>query len=148
MAENEILSPALVALLQIMTSADVSEARCIEAAKTIIEYEAPQGVYDLTHRYLLGVAEDEGQDVGLKLEALKLIRKVEARRVVPGVAVAADATVSREIATRLGLAKRRLALIAEDKWPPGEGWEQAAVSEAVTLKTDGLAERLKAARGG
>lgn len=148
MTENEILSPALVALLQIMTSADVSEARCIEAAKAIIEYEAPQGVYDLTHRYLLGVAEDEAQDVGLKLEALKLIRKVEARRVVPGVAVAANATISQETARRLGSAKRRLSLIAEGKWPPGEGWEQAAVPEAVTLDADGLAERLKAARGG
>lgn len=148
MTDNEILSPALVALLQIMTSADVSEARCIEAAKAIIEYEAPQGVYDLTHRYLLGVAEDEAQDVGLKLEALKLIRKVEARRVVPGVAVAADATASRETARRLGLAKYRLSLMAEGKWPPVEGWEQAAVPEAVTRNTEGLAERLKAARGG
>lgn len=147
MAESEILSPALVALLQIMTSADVAEARCVEAAKAIIEYEAPQGVYDLTHRYLLGVAEDEGQDVGLKLEALKLLRKVEARRVVPGVAVAADAAISRETARRLGSAKCRLSLIAAGKWPPVEGWEQAVVPMDVTVNTGGLAERLKAARG-
>ncbi|CUX50723.1 conserved hypothetical protein [Agrobacterium tumefaciens str. CFBP 5621] len=146
MIENEILSPALVALLQIMTSADVSEARCIEAAKAIIEYEAPQGVYDLTHRYLLGVAEDEAQDVGLKLEALKLIRKVEARWVVPGVAVATDVATSREAGRRLGAAKRRLAIIADGKWPPTEGWERDVESEAVMLNFDGLAERLEVVR--
>ncbi|NKB78972.1 hypothetical protein HED49_08275 [Ochrobactrum daejeonense] len=40
-------------------------------------------VYDLTHRYLLGVAEDDEQSTDLRLEALKLLRKVEARRVTP-----------------------------------------------------------------
>ncbi len=44
MAEGEILSPALAALLQIMTSTEVAEAKCVEAAKAIIEYEAPQGL--------------------------------------------------------------------------------------------------------
>lgn len=93
------------------------------------------------------MAEDEGQDVGLKLEALKLLRKVEARRVVPGVTGLAPET-SKETARRLGSAKRRLELIAEDKWPAAKGWEQAATPEAVMLKTDGLAERLKVAREG
>ncbi|MEE9922840.1 MAG: hypothetical protein PBV01_05640 [Brucella anthropi] len=108
MAEGEILSPALAALLQIMTSTEVAETKCVEAAKAIIEYEAPQGVYDLTHRYLIGVAEDEEQSTDLRLEALKLLRKVEARRVVPGVAKGEDTEKAKRLAQRLEAARERV----------------------------------------
>lgn len=145
MAEGEILSPALAALLQIMTSTEVAEAKCIEAAKAIIEYEAPQGVYDLTHRYLIGVAEDDEQSTDLRLEALKLLRKVEARRVTPP--PAASRVAHTETAERLGRAKQRLALVAEGKWPTSEaGWAESADNPALEMSTVGLAERLKAAR--
>ncbi|PQA72304.1 hypothetical protein C3731_17105 [Brucella oryzae] len=142
---GEILSPALAALLQIMTSTEVAEAKCVEAAKAIIEYEAPQGVYDLTHRYLIGVAEDEEQSTDLRLEALKLLRKVEARRVAPP--PAASLVANKETAERLGRAKQRLALVAEGKWPTSEaGWAENADNPALEMSTVGLAERLKAAR--
>nr|WP_278437150.1 hypothetical protein [Brucella anthropi] len=105
---GEILSPALAALLQIMTSTEVAEAKCVEAAKAIIEYEAPQGVYDLTHRYLIGVAEDDEQSTDLRLEALKLLRKVEARRIVPGVAKGEDTEKAKRLAERLEAARERV----------------------------------------
>ncbi|MER9554664.1 hypothetical protein [Mesorhizobium sp. M0323] len=84
------ISPALQKLLDIMTSPDVMVERSIEAAKAIIEYEAPPEVFDLTYQFLMGVANDAKADVGLQLEALKLIRKVEARRVSPGTTKGAD----------------------------------------------------------
>lgn len=120
MPEIEIISPALAALLDIMTSANVPEAKCIEAARAIIEYEAPPGVFDLTHAFLMGVAQNDAQDVGLKLEALKLIRKVEARRVMPGAGNPADVVVSKALARRVAVAKQRLALIKDRKWPPDD----------------------------
>ncbi|WP_454623198.1 hypothetical protein [Brucella anthropi] len=145
MAEGEILSPALAALLQIMTSTEVAEAKCVEAAKAIIEYEAPQGVYDLTHRYLIGVAEDDEQSTDLRLEALKLLRKVEARRVTPP--PAASLVANKETAERLGRAKQRLALVAEGKWPTSDAdWTEQATALPVQGTCEGLAERLKAAR--
>ncbi|ANT53522.1 hypothetical protein [Mesorhizobium amorphae] len=89
MTEPEI-SPALRKLLDIMTSPEVPVARSIAAARAIIEYEAPPEVFDLTYRFLMGVAEDPNSDVGLQLKALELIRKVEARRVSPGTTKGAD----------------------------------------------------------
>ncbi|ESX48815.1 hypothetical protein NLY43_24125 [Mesorhizobium sp. C416B] len=90
MTESETLSPALQKLLGIMTSPDVPVDRSIEAAKAIIEYEAPPEVFELTYQFLMGVANDPKADVGLQLEALKLIRKVEARRVSPGTTKGVD----------------------------------------------------------
>jgi hypothetical protein len=90
-----------------MTSTNVAESKCVEAARAIIEYEAPPGVFDLTHRYLMGLVEDAEQDVGLKLEALKLIRRVEARRVVPG--AVADAEKTAQLAKRVEAARKRVA---------------------------------------
>ena len=145
MAEGEILSPALAALLQIMTSTEVVEAKCVEAAKAIIEYEAPQGVFDLTHRYLLGVAEDDEQSTDLRLEALKLLRKVEARRVAPP--RVASLIANKETTERLGRAKQRLTLVAEGKWPPEDAdWTEQVMVLPVQGSTEGVAERLKAAR--
>ncbi|MER9374259.1 hypothetical protein [Mesorhizobium sp. M0491] len=82
------ISPALRKLLDIMTSPDVPMARSVDAARAVIEFEVPQEVYDLTHAFLLGVA--ECGDLKLAVQALQLLRKVEARRVIPGVAKAAD----------------------------------------------------------
>lgn len=147
MAEPEIISPTLAALLDIMTSNEVPETRCIEAAKAIIEYEAPAGVFDLTHQFLLGVAQDARQDVGLKLEALKLIRKVEARRVVPGTTKGADTQASVAAGQQFARANRRLALIREGKWPSTEDWvEGLEPTLGGAIEVEGLAERLERAR--
>lgn len=90
MTDDPEISPALRKLLDIMTSPDVPIPRSIDAAKAIIEYEAPPEVFDLTYQFLMGVAHDPKQDVGLQLKALELLRKVEARRVSPGTTKGAD----------------------------------------------------------
>lgn len=149
MPQPEIISPALGALLDIMTSMEVEEARCVAAARAVIEFEAPAEVFDLTYKYLLGVATDERQEVGLKLEALKLIRKVEAKRVVPGTAAAVNVVAAKALGRRSAVAKRRVALMREGKWPPRDsGWMADAVGEPMAVEPEGLAERLKAARLG
>ena len=49
----------------------------IEAARAIIEYEAPPDVFDVTRQFLMGIAEAPEQDVEWVLKALQLVRKVE-----------------------------------------------------------------------
>jgi len=149
MAEGQIISKALGALLDIMTSDKVKEAQCIEAARAIIEYEAPPEVFDLTYDYLMGVAQGEEQDTGLKLEALKLIRKVEAKRVVPGTARVVDTTAAQALGRKVAMAKRRLGLVRDGRWPAERGWgEDLGEVRGVGVEEDGVAERLKVARSG
>ncbi|TPM32948.1 hypothetical protein [Mesorhizobium sp. B2-3-5] len=90
MTDEPEISPALQRLLEIMTAHDVPVAQSLAAARAIIEYEAPPWVFDLSYRFLLGVAEDPKSDVGLQLKALELLRKVEAKRVSPGTTRGAD----------------------------------------------------------
>jgi hypothetical protein len=146
MPEPTTISPALGALLDIMTSHEIPEAKCIEAARAIIEYEAPAEVFDLTHRYLMGVAKEEGQDVALKLKALELIRKVEAKRVVPGTAKAIDTAKALRLGKQLALAKRRMELVKGGAWPPSAGWgDDLGEVRGVVVEEEGFAERLEAA---
>lgn len=143
MTDAEI-SPALKKLLDIMTSPEVPVARSIEAAKAIIEYEAPPEVFDLTYQFLIGVAEDPRQDIGLKLEALKLIRKVEARRVVPGTAKAVDSHAQAELSLRLAKAQRRVEMFRKGKWPAEKDWaEGLAPISGTVIELDGIGRRLK-----
>jgi len=123
MAETATISPALSTLLDIMTSDTVAEAQCIEAARAIIEYEAPEEVFAITRAYLMGVAQDADQPVTLKLKALELIRKVEAKRVVPGTAKAADTARGRALGLRLATARKRMELVRDRAWPAPRGWE-------------------------
>ncbi|MER9277639.1 hypothetical protein [Mesorhizobium sp. M0522] len=147
MTDTEI-SPALKKLLDIMTSPEVPVARSIDAAKAIIEFEAPPEVFGLTYQFLMGVANDDRQDVGLKLEALKLIRKVEARRVVPGITKAADTKAQAELGMRLAHSQKRLALFREGKWHPASAdWARGLEAvECRAVEVDGLGSRLEKAR--
>lgn len=142
MSDAEILSPAVAALLDIMTSTEVAEGRCIEAARAIIEYEAPPGVFDLTHRYLMGMAQDAEQDVGLRLEALKLLRKVEARRVVPS--PAPSIAMAKATTQAMVNARKRMALNAKGQWPTQSVWAERGDAEAS--EDDGLAATVKRVR--
>lgn len=147
MAEGQIISKALGALLDIMTSDKIKEAQCIEAARAIIEYEAPPEVFDLTYDYLMGVAQGEEQDTGLKLEALKLIRKVEAKRVLPGTARAVDTVAAQALGRKVATAKRRLGLVRDGRWPPADSWaDDLGEVRGIVVEEEGIAERLEAAR--
>ncbi|WP_064681264.1 hypothetical protein [Rhizobium bangladeshense] len=147
MAEAEIPSPVLDALLDIMTSDDIPEARCIDAAKAIIEYESPPEVFAIVHAYLMGVAQDAGQPVELKLKALELIRKVEARRVVPGTSKAIDTAQAMALGNRVAIAKRRIELVRKEAWPAQKGWaDNLGEVRGIVVEEEGIAERLEAAR--
>lgn len=140
------LSRALVALLDLMTDTELWIGRRVEAAKAIIEHEAPTEVFDLTHQFLLGVAEG-GEDVEWKLKALALLRKVEARRVVPGTTTGPSDNASNALGLRLSAAKRRVELVKAGEWPPLPGWQRDLVPAKVsTAMPSDFAEKLKEAR--
>jgi hypothetical protein len=140
------ISPALRALLDLMTDPDIWISRRLEAAKAIIEHEASTEVFDLTYRFLMGVAEDR-EEVELQLKALTLIRKVEARRVVPGTTNPANSANGQRVARRLGLAKRRMELVKEGKWPQS-GWPEGVQPVQLTEWEGSLADKLENARLG
>ncbi|MBX5046974.1 hypothetical protein [Rhizobium lentis] len=95
----------------------------------------------------MSVAQGEGQDVGLKLEALKLIRKVEAKRVVPGTAKAIDTAQAMALGKRVATAKRRLELVRKKEWPAQKGWaNNLGEVRGIVVEEERIAERLEAAR--
>ena len=134
-SDGEILTPTVAILLEIMVSTGIAEARCVEAAKAVIEYEVSPGLYALVSRYLLGVAEDTGQDAGLRLEALRTLRKVEARRVVPGTLPSPQ---EERLAVRMGAAQERLARHRAGLPMPAPD----IVPSVGIIKGDGIAARL------
>ncbi len=143
----EAISPTLGALLDIMVSPDIAEARCLEAAKAIIEYECPPEVFAIVQSYLMGVAQGEGQPVELRLRALELIRKVEARRVTPGTTKAVDAAAAMALGREVATAKRRVELVRAGEWPPKAGWaDDVGEVRGIVVEEEGVAERLEAAR--
>ncbi len=143
----EIISPAIGALLDIMVSPDIPEVRCLEAAKAIIEYECPPEVFAIVQTYLMGVAEGEGQPVELRLKALELIRKVEARRVTPGTTKSVDTAATMALGRAAATARRRVELVRAGEWPPKKGWaEDLGEVRGIVIEEEGIAERLEAAR--
>ncbi len=143
----EVISPTLGALLDIMVSPDIAEARCLEAAKAIIEYECPQEVFAIVHSYLMGVAQGARQPVELKLKALELIRKVEARRITPGTTKAVDTAAAMALGRAVATAKRRVELVRAREWPAKEGWaDDLGEVRGIVIEDEGVAERLEAAR--
>lgn len=139
--DGEVISPALAVLLEIMTSTSVEEVRCVEAAKAIVEYEAPPSVYEMASKYLLWVAQDDKQDTRLRLEALTIMRKIEARRIVPGTTQGQEAEVATALSAKIAAARERVALRAKGEAPP-----LRLVAAGEQLEGNGVAARLHRAR--
>jgi hypothetical protein len=140
------VSPALIHLLDLMTDPELHISQQLDAARAIIEHEAPSEVFDLTYQFLLGIA--EGDDAAeWKLKALALIRKVEAKRVVPGTTQGLDTVAAQALGRRVAKARRRVALFRAGEWPAPEGWDSDVTPVKMSPVTvDGVANRLERAR--
>jgi hypothetical protein len=91
------MTRAIVALLQIMSDTeDAPLRRRIQATEALLAYEAPQEAVDQAKAFLTSVFEDAEQSVDDRLDALKLMRKAEARKTVPTV-TAENARKNREL---------------------------------------------------
>jgi hypothetical protein len=82
----------IAALRQIMLNENetLPLRRCIEAALRLLDYEAPPETLEEVKEFLTSVVEREDTPVEFRLDALKLLRKVEARKIVPARATVRD----------------------------------------------------------
>jgi hypothetical protein len=100
-SETELTS--VLALFEILIDKNETTANRIEAAKQILEYEAPNKAVDEAKAYLTTVFNDRKLGASLRLEAIKLVRKSEARKITkPSVQPGED------LARRLEAANKRI----------------------------------------
>jgi hypothetical protein len=135
---------AVAALRQIML--DDSETmpirRRIEAAEQLLDFEAPVDIVEEAKAFLTSVAEAEETLVDFRLDALKLLRKVEARKVVPPKAAVRDDPRRIEMRRKLEILKRRAALVEAGVFPFPEGYDDDLTGpDYVPMPTDDDAER-------
>jgi hypothetical protein len=114
---------AITTLIEIMSNEEISARRRIEACDSLLGYESPPEINEQAKEFLTKVFEDSEVEVGDRLEALKLMRKVEAAKVSPRtVRTQREETDRREAWRRHEIAQRhwKLSLAIHDV--PPKGW--------------------------
>jgi hypothetical protein len=109
-------SRAIGALIEIMRDNEQAPQRRIESCEHLLNYEAPPEVIEEAKAALLAIEASESVDT--KLEALKLLRRVEARRITPGRATREQDV---ELTRAVEILRRRKALIAAKIFPYPDG---------------------------
>ena len=115
------MTRAISALIKIMTDSE-APLRCrIEATEGLLAYEAPDEAVALAKEFLASVFESD-EHVTVRLDALKLMRKAEARR-ISAPPVPADDYRQRKMQRRIAVGRRRAKLMTEGLWPAPKGWD-------------------------
>jgi hypothetical protein len=70
-------------LLEIMADTDMATRRRIEAAEAILGFEAPTDAVSRAREYLMSIFENKEEAIGERMDALKLSRKFEAKKIAP-----------------------------------------------------------------
>src|SRR5262249_35274180 len=70
-------------LLEIMTDSEMSTHRRIEAAEALLGFESPADAVSRAREYLMSVFEDREEGIDNRMDALKLSRKFEAKKIAP-----------------------------------------------------------------
>jgi len=149
---EETLTKAIAALLDIMADAEAPLRRRIEAASGLLDYEAPEEAVEVAKAFLTSVFEDADQHVDFRLDALKLMRKAEARKITQPTVSAADDRVNREAWRKIEVARRRATMVGAGMWPPAEGWaddlspENYVAPPGSAMSNDNLADTVRESR--
>jgi hypothetical protein len=108
---------AIAALIEIMGNEVASMRRRIEAAGALLSYEAPEEVVEQTKQFLAAVFEDREQ-VALddRLDASRLMRKAEARKITQQTIRTVAPDKDREMRREVEIAERRLRLVEAGLW--------------------------------
>jgi hypothetical protein len=109
-------SRAIIALVDIMREPEHGRRRRIEACEHLLDYECPVEVIDEAKAVLLSIVEDSETFVDVKLQALKLLRRVEAKKVSPGRTAVREFDIER--ARDQEIDRRRWALMKAGINPP------------------------------
>jgi len=70
-------------LLEIMDDTEMSTHRRVEAAEALLGFEAPTDAVSRAREYLMSVFEDREEEIGNRMDALRISRKFEAKRIAP-----------------------------------------------------------------
>jgi len=132
-------------LLEIMADSEMSTHRRIEAAEALLSFEAPPEAVSRARDYLMSVFEDREEEIGNRMDALRISRKREAKRIAPQtVHLTRREEVDRKEAWRnYEMWKRRRELImatmeippsnyaddllSPDYLPPPDGWPPTTI---------------------
>jgi hypothetical protein len=95
---------SILALLEIVIDEKESNDIRLDAADTLLSYEAPEEAVQAAKDYLTSVFNDKKLTSLMRLQAIKLMRKSEARRIL-----SPSAPPSPDLARRLESANKRLA---------------------------------------
>ena len=96
--------------------------RRIEAAEAVLTFESPPDVADDARGFLAEIFEDSDRHVDLRLDALKVMRKAEARRVTQPILSPGEAHRNREAWRKRAIDERRKELIEAGLWPAPDDW--------------------------
>jgi hypothetical protein len=143
------MTESLAALREIFLDPEVSPRNRIEAAEAVLSYESPPELVAEAKAFLTKLFEDPDTPMPIRLEALKVTRKTEARKVTQP--ASNDDRAGRELGRDLLIARRRLKLWNAGLWPAPPGWADDLLSSDfippyVNPHPDNFAEGLKAAR--
>ena len=113
---------AIAALIEIMSDQDAPLRRRIDATEGLLDYEAPAEAVEAAKVFLTSVFEDRHQHVDDRLDALKLMRRAEAAKIVrrPVRELTRDRVEHCRLMETL---HRKAALIDAGVWPLPEGWD-------------------------
>ena len=106
------MTRAIVALVEIMSDTDAPLRRRIEATEGLLAYEAPKEAVHQAQAFLISVFGDPEQRVEDWLDALKLMREAEARKITAPTVTTGDARANREL---LATARNRQAPRCNDE---------------------------------
>src|SRR5262245_36000255 len=73
-----------------------------------------------------------------RLDALKLMRKAEARKITQPTVSAADERANRELWRQVEIARRRVAMVNAGLWPPPKGWINDLRRENYVTSPEGI----------
>ena len=112
-------------LLEIMADTGMTTLRRIEAAEAILGFEAPADAVSRAREYLMSIFENREETIGDRMDALKLSRKFEAKKISPQtVHLTRREEVDRKEAWReyeISKLQREIVLATLDH--PPKGWD-------------------------
>src|SRR5262245_57012087 len=119
---------SLTALREIFLDVEAPPRARIEAAETILSYEAPADLIQEAKEFLIELLEDREMSVSLRLQASKVLRKAETPKIQSRSVASADELAERENA-RQWLRMWRKAKISNAGLSPPPGWDSDIMAE-------------------
>jgi hypothetical protein len=115
-------------LLEIMMDTALRTRRRIQAAETILGFEAPADAVNRARDYLAQVSEDrENEEIGDRMDALEISRKFESKKIAPQtVHMTRHAEADRREAWReYEIGRLKMDIIKATSAHPPKGWADA-----------------------